>query len=117
MRFVAVVCVRLSPLGKYEFAKQINQNEIFLERGTYFEIAWCVWVLVAQLCPTLCDPTDCNLPGSSLQGIFTARLLEWIVFPVSGDLPNPGIEPINPASPSLAGRFFTTEPSGNLRWF
>ena len=33
---------------------------------------------VAQLCPTLRDPTDCSLPGSSAQGIFQARVLEWV---------------------------------------
>ena len=32
---------------------------------------------VAQLCPTLRDPMDCSLPGSSIHGIFQARLLEW----------------------------------------
>ena len=31
---------------------------------------------VAQLCPTLCDPMDCSLPGSSVHGIFQARILE-----------------------------------------
>ena len=33
---------------------------------------------VAQLCPTLCDPMDCSLSGSSVHGIFQARELEWI---------------------------------------
>ena len=32
---------------------------------------------VTQSCPTLCDPMDCNLPGSSVRGIFQARVLEW----------------------------------------
>ena len=32
---------------------------------------------VAQSCPTLCNPMDCSLPGSSIHGIFQARLLEW----------------------------------------
>ena len=32
---------------------------------------------VAQSCPTLSDPMDCNLPGSSVHGIFQARVLEW----------------------------------------
>ena len=32
---------------------------------------------VAQLCPTLWDPMDCSLPGSSVRGIFQARVLEW----------------------------------------
>ena len=31
-----------------------------------------------QLCLTLSDPTDCSLPGSSVHGIFQARLLEWV---------------------------------------
>ena len=32
---------------------------------------------VAQSCPTLSDPLDCSLPGSSVHGIFQARALEW----------------------------------------
>ena len=32
---------------------------------------------VAQPCPTLSDPMDCSLPGSSAHGIFQARVLEW----------------------------------------
>ena len=32
---------------------------------------------VTQLCPTLPDPMDCSLPGSSVHGIFQARVLEW----------------------------------------
>ena len=67
-------------------------------------------IVVGQLlCPTLCDPTDCSLPGSSVHGISQARILEWVVIPSPGDLPNPGMEP---ASPALAGRFFITEPPG-----
>ena len=42
---------------------------------------------VAQTCPTLCDPMDCSLPGSSAHGIFQARVLEWgaIAFSVKGE--------------------------------
>ena len=32
----------------------------------------------AQLCPTFCDPMDCSPPGSSVHGIFQARILEWV---------------------------------------
>ena len=32
---------------------------------------------VTQLCPTLSDPMDCSLPGSSIPGIFQAKVLEW----------------------------------------
>ena len=40
---------------------------------------------IAQSCPTLSDPMDCSLPGSSVHGIFQARALEWaaIAFSVS----------------------------------
>ena len=33
---------------------------------------------VAQSCPTLSDPMDCSLQGSSVHGIFQARVLEWV---------------------------------------
>ena len=36
------------------------------------------WSEVAQLCLTLCNPMDCGLPGSSVHGIFQARILEWV---------------------------------------
>ena len=39
---------------------------------------------VAQSCPTLSDPMDCSLPGSSVQGIFQARVLEWVAIAFSG---------------------------------
>ena len=38
---------------------------------------------VAQLCPTLCDPMNCSLPGSSIHGIFQARVLEWVAIAFS----------------------------------
>ena len=39
---------------------------------------------VTQLCPTLRDPMDCSLPGSSVHGIFQARVLEWAAIAFSG---------------------------------
>ena len=38
---------------------------------------------VAQMCPTLCDPVDCSLPGSSIHGILQARVLEWVAISFS----------------------------------
>ena len=61
---------------------------------------------------TPCNSMDCSPPGSSVHGISQARILEWLPFPTSGDLPNPGIKPESFASPALAGGFFTTEPQG-----
>ena len=40
-----------------------------------------VKVLVIQSCPTLCDPMDCSLPGSSVRGILQAIILEWVTIP------------------------------------
>ena len=69
----------------------------------------------AQLCPTLCDPMDYNLPGSSVHGIFWAGILDWVALPPSGDLPDPVIEPTSPASLALTSGFFTTAPPGKPR--
>ena len=44
-----------------------------------------------------CDPLDCSPPGSSVHGIFQARILEWIAISFSRALPDPGIEPRSPA--------------------
>ena len=45
-----------------------------------------------QSCPTLCDPMDCSLPGSSVHGISQARILEWAAVPTSrGFSPTQGL--------------------------
>ena len=44
-------------------------------------VTYCV--LVAQSCPTLCDPMDCSPPGSSVHGILQARILEWVAISFS----------------------------------
>ena len=78
---------------------------------------------VTQSCPTLSDPMDCSLSGSSVLGrvqffvtLWTvacqaplsnpmAAILDWVaVFLLQGNLSDPGIEP---TSPALVGRFFT----------
>ena len=57
---------------------------------------------VAQSCPTLCDPMD-----YTAHGILQARILEWVAFPFSRVLPNPGIEP---RSPTLQADALTSVP-------
>ena len=70
----------------------------------------CVYMCsVAQFCLTLCHSMDCSAPGSSVQGIFQERILEWVAISSPKDLPIPGIKL---ASPALAGRFVTIEPPG-----
>ena len=62
-----------------------------------------VKVLVIQLCLTLCDPTGCSPPGSSVQGILQARILEWVAisFSKGSSLPRDQTQVSCPA-----GRFF-----------
>ena len=54
----------------------------------------------AQSCPTLCYPLDCSPPGSSVHGIFQARILEWLVISSSRGS-NPRIKTASPSSPVL----------------
>ena len=63
-----------------------------------------VKVLVTQWCLTLCDPMDYNLPGSSVHGVFQARILEWVAISFSRGSSPPRDE--NWVS-FIAGRFFT----------
>ena len=50
---------------------------VFYLVGVCVCVCVCVCVSAAQLCPTLCNPMDCSLPGSSVHGILQARILEW----------------------------------------
>ena len=43
----------------------------------------CMRAKSLQLCLTLCDPIDCNTPGSSVHGILQAKILEWVAMPYS----------------------------------
>ena len=62
---------------------------------------------VSQLCLTLQYPMDCTRQAPLSMGFPRQEYCSELPFPSLGDLPNPGIEP---TSPALASRFFTTEP-------
>ena len=95
-----------------------EQDPIFLCNSTLMPNSWKMMKLTLSPPPRemlllfrgcrfwLCNPMDCNPPGSSVHGILPRRILEWLSFPSPGDLPDPGI------APALAGRFFTPEPPG-----
>ena len=59
---------------------------------------------VAQSRPTLCDPVDCSLSGSSVHGIFQARVLDWVAisFSTGSSLPRDRTQVFR-----IAGRHFT----------
>ena len=61
-------------------------------------------VKVAQLHPNLCSPMD-----YTVYGILQARILEWVLSLLQGNLPNPGIEP---RSPALQAHSLPAEPQG-----
>ena len=62
---------------------------------------------VAQLCPTLCNPMDCSLRGSSIHGILQARILEWVAISFSRGSSQPRTE--------LQADALTSEPPGKIR--
>ena len=57
-----------------------------------------VKMLIAQTCPTLCDPMDCRLPRLSVHGIFQAKILEWVAISFSRG----GIGPTYLAFPAVS---------------
>ena len=56
---------------------------VFFGLGSHFVAVNCF--LIAKSCPTLCDPVDCSLPGSSVHRILQAKILEWVAIPFSRD--------------------------------
>ena len=65
----------------YQFViKYIVWNKFTWQQRLSFPRDSCMH---AQLCPTLCNPRDCSLPGSSIHGIFQARILQWVAVPFS----------------------------------
>ena len=71
---------RVKPIKKFHATDFKGTKQILF---WIWWLNWCVCVLVAQLCTTLCDSMDCSLPGSSVHGILQARTLEWVAFPFS----------------------------------
>ena len=74
----------------------------------YFPL--CVCVLVCQSCPTLCDPMDCNLPGSSVHEILQARIQECVAISFSRGS-------FEPRSPELQADSLPSEPPGSPLYF
>ena len=91
--------------GKVVFHMRRKQTNTFLDVGNHITFKYptekggrisemrqrkCV---CGQSCPALCKPMDCSPPGSSVNGIFSASILQWVVISPSGDPPDPGIKP------------------------
>ena len=70
-------------------------------------------LLSHSLCPTLRPHGLYSLPGSSVQGIFQARILEWVAISSSGESSLPRDQTHVSCGSALMGRFFATEPPGS----
>ena len=66
----------------------------------------CVCAKSLQSRPTLCDPMDHSLPGSSVHGILQAKILEWVAISSSRGSSRPRDRALSLMSPALAGGFF-----------
>ena len=78
-------CHQRSVVGKdysVRHEKPVVQQAYDFKQATSFHWA-SVWHMRAQSHLTLCDPVDCSLPGSSVHGVFQARILEWVAIPFS----------------------------------
>ena len=117
-----------SPTGtlwkkKWVYCKHFYHGRVIKRRGKYC-VCWdqrgrksqktkglgtcharkSIKVLVAQSCPTLCNPVDCNPPSSSVRGILQTRILEWVAMSSSRSS-----QPRDQTRVSgVAHRFFTT---------
>ena len=79
---------------------------------TFIIPAYIMPCLCAWSCPTHYIPLYCSLKGSSVHGVFQARILEQVAIFFSRNLPDPGIEAKSPVSPALQADSSPAEPSG-----
>ena len=78
--------------------------QVILYCWTTWKAPFCYCCSVAKLCPTLWDPMDWRMPGSSVHGILQARILEWVASPFSRGSSRPRDRTWGSC---IAGRFFT----------
>jgi len=74
----------------------------------------CAMCMCVYSCLTIYNPMDCNLSGSSVYGVFQARILKWFAISLSRGSSWPRDGTVSLTSLALAGKFFTTAPSGSL---
>ena len=97
--------------------RQIKRGNIFCLRYPVWchlpHEAVCLCAKSIQSCPTLCEPMRLySSLGSLCMGFSRQESWSGLPFPSQGDLLDPGVLPRSLMSLALAGRFFTTDPSG-----
>ena len=102
--------------GLYE--QTFTPRSQYMSAAGHQKLCWTLWGSTrlgsapcvctdAQSCPALCDPMDCSPPGSSVHGIFQARILELVALSYSRGSSRPRDWTHISVSPALAGQFFT----------
>ena len=79
-------CFTVKLKNQVKVGKQNQRNLCFVELHLWEKKTQCGILrlcLVAQSCPTLCNPIDCSPPGSSVHGDSPGKILEWVKMPVS----------------------------------
>ena len=107
LRNNGIIVIELPPRRK---CIQGNLNKMMSFSILPTILYWCVCAKSLQLCPTLYDPTDCSLQGSSVHGISQAWTLEWVAISFSRGSSWPRGWIRVSLSPALAGGFLTTNP-------
>ena len=86
-------------MNRHGMSEDLTLMKTLMGSSKMFQWLWlkvlqswfCVGGLVAQLCPTLCDPMDCRNPKLPLSmGFSRQEYWSWFPFPSPGDLPDPG---------------------------
>ena len=101
---------RMKETEKWKGDSELDMIAVLVSGVHVISCVQLVCVVLAQSCNPLCNPTDSSPPGSSVHGVFQARMLEGIAISSSR-----GSSPTwdQAMSPALAGWFLTTEPPGN----
>ena len=106
------------PLAQREEATPGDEDpaELLINKSLlFYNSPWCPSLCcVTQLPPTLCDPMDCSPPGSSVQGVLQARILQWVAMPSSR-----GSSQLRDwtQSPTLQADSLPSEPPGKAWWY
>ena len=82
---------------KVDFNTSLLRISVHWEKLAVFRVDIASVAQSLQSCPTLCDPIDCSLPGSSVHVILWASVLDWVAMPSSSRESSQGIEPGSPA--------------------
>ena len=134
MKWISCMCsyipsfldIHSTPLHPTHVIIREHQSELPVLYSKFpLAIYFMKWSEVARSCPTLCNPMDCSLSGSSVHGIFQARVLEWgaiafstilymVVYICQSQSPNLFHPPLLPAPMSIYP--FSTAASLFLPW-